>query len=104
MPTAIELCLLDWDDCPEAEWGSSAMKQIASWFKTAVTTFLDPEHESRVQTLVSAIHRGIQAQGQRFNLEQALLRQEFNPTDLHEAKIRVYRSALERGWSDGELT
>src|SRR6185436_16799220 len=80
------------------------MKQIASWFKNTVTTFLDPERESRVETLVKAIQRGIQAQGQQFNLDHALLRQELTPPDLHEAKIRVYRGALERGWAYGELT
>lgn len=80
------------------------MKQLTSWLKTAVTSFLDPDREARVEGLVKAIQRGIQTQGPQFILESALVRREFSPDDLAEAKRRYYRTALERAWKDGELS
>jgi len=80
------------------------MNQVASWFKAAVTTLLDPDRESRVQVLVSAIHHGLHTQGQRFSLEQAIASCDHSEKDVREAKERVYRGVLERGWSDGVLT
>lgn len=80
------------------------MSQIKSWFQKAVTTILDPDRESRVATLVRIIQAGIQTQGQKFSLPQTLGSLQPTPQDLTEAKHRVYRGALERGWSDGALT
>jgi tellurite resistance protein len=82
----------------------ASMKQISSWFKNAVTSFFDPEREFRIKNLVHAIHTGIQKQGPAFALEQAVSQIEHSDEDLREAKERVYRVALERGWSDGQLT
>ena len=78
--------------------------QLKSWFQQAVATFLDPDRESRVQTLVDIIQRGIQSQGQHFNLWQTLGNLQYAAQDLYEARARVYRGALERGWSDGTLS
>lgn len=79
------------------------MKQIASWFKTTVTKLLDPERESRINMLVKGIQRGIQALGPQFTLEQSISLVDVSEQDLQAAKERVYRRALERAWSDGEL-
>lgn len=80
------------------------MKQLTTWFKSAVTTFLDQDREKRVAGLVDAIQRGIQAQGQRFQLSPGLIPQDYSELDLREAKHRVYRGALEKAWGDGVLT
>lgn len=80
------------------------MKQLTSWFKSAVNTLLDPDREGRVQALVDAIHLGIQNHGQRFVIHQGLIPQDYTQQELNEAKIRVYKLALERGWTDGVLT
>ena len=80
------------------------MSQFKSWFQKAVTTFLDPDREPRVETVVNVIHNAIRVQGQNFSLRQALSGIQFSEVDLREAKERVYRGALERGWSDGTLS
>ena len=80
------------------------MKQLTTWFKNAVTTFLDQDRESRVSSLVDAIHCGIQSQGQGFVVRDGLIPQEYSEQDLREAKYRVYRSAVERAWGDGVLS
>src|SRR4051812_27452872 len=80
------------------------MAQFTTWFKKAVTSILDPDRESRVQTLASVIERGIQIHGQRFDLQPLLAGLDYGDQDLREAKRRVYHGALERGWSDGQLT
>src|SRR5262245_43125554 len=80
------------------------MSQIKSWFQKAVTTILDPDREDRVGQLVKIIQANIQIQGQKFSLYYALGNLQCNSQDLTEAKHRVYRGALERGWSDGALT
>ena len=80
------------------------MKQLTSWFKSAVTTFLDQDREARVASLVDAIQRGIQSQGQRYVLHDGLIPQEYSAQDLREAKHRVYRSAVEKAWADGILS
>ena len=80
------------------------MKQISTWFNKAVTTFLDPDRESRVSSVVNAIQHGLHSQGQQFVLAPCLAGLQYTEQDLAEAKARVYRGALERGWSDGVLT
>jgi hypothetical protein len=80
------------------------MKQLTSWFKNAVTAVLDPDRESRVSEIVNAIHQGMQKQGPQFNVASILSERQFSNSDVQEAKLRVYRGALERGWSDGILT
>jgi tellurite resistance protein len=80
------------------------MAQLQSWFRQAVATLLDPDRESRVQTLVNVIQRGLQAQAQKFSLPETLGTLQYTAQDLNEAKAIVSRGALERGWSDGILT
>jgi tellurite resistance protein len=80
------------------------MSQFKSWFQKAFTSLIDPDRESRIATLVKVIHRGMQVQGQQFSLSQSLGNLQFSPQDLVEAKQRVYRGALERGWGDGLLS
>jgi tellurite resistance protein len=83
---------------------ATQMTPLKSWFQQAVTTFLDSDRETRVQTLVDVIQRGIQVQGQQFSLRTTLGGLQYSPQDMVEAQGRVYRSALERGWSDGTLS
>lgn len=80
------------------------MSRLKTWFQKAVTTFLDPDRESRVTTLVNAIHNGMHVQGQNFALRPTISGLQVTEPDLKEAAARIYRSALERGWADGSLT
>jgi tellurite resistance protein len=80
------------------------MSKLGSWFKKAVTTFIDSDRESDVRLLVQAIEQGLQAQRQHFSLRQLLTNWQYTEQNLNDAKERVYRAALERGWSDGVLT
>ena len=66
--------------------GARMAAQLKSWFQQAVAVFLDPDRESRVQTLVNVIERGIHMQAQHFSIRTALGDLEYAPQDLNEAK------------------
>lgn len=80
------------------------MSQLTNWFQKAVTTLLDPDREARVTRLVDAIQHAMHARGQSFTLGPLVVAIQPDAADLKEAKIRIYRSALEKGWADGTLT
>lgn len=80
------------------------MSQLKSWFQKAVTTFLDPDRETRIANLVNAIQHGLHTHRQTFMIGPLVAAMQPVEADLLEAKRRVYRGALERGWADGDFT
>lgn len=80
------------------------MVAISQWVKRAIDSLVDPERENRVQVLVSILQQDLQSQKQSFSLANSLKGVNFGKADVDAAKLIVYRSMLERGWSDGVLT
>lgn len=80
------------------------MAAITQWIKRTVSNLWDPEKDERLQSLVQVLHRGISTDRQTFSLAAAVHGLDFTANDLEEAKEHVYRSFLERGWTDGKVT
>jgi tellurite resistance protein len=80
------------------------MAAITQWIKQTVSNLWDPEKDQRLQNLVRVLHRGISVDRKTFSLAAAVRGLDFSANDLQEAKEHVYRSFLERGWTDGKVT
>lgn len=80
------------------------MAAITQWIKKTVSNLWDPDKDRRLQNLVQVLERGIRANRQSFSLAAAVHGLDFTANDLQEAKEHVYRSFLERGWTDGKVT
>src|SRR5690242_5620001 len=80
------------------------MKQLTSWFKTAITTVLDPDREARIESLYRTIHNGIASQQKGFTLDRTLRLADHSEKDVQEAAERVYKHTLERAWADGAFS
>ena len=80
------------------------MAGFSEWIKTTFVSIVDPEREKRIAPIVKRIHQGLRKDRQQFQLEAALRGLPHSSSDLSEARSRVYRSILERGWTDGKLS
>ena len=80
------------------------MAKLTEWIKKTVSGLVDPDREERIQRLTVTIQQAFASQQQNFTLAASLRGQQVAANDLKEAKERVFRTALERGWKDGKLT
>jgi hypothetical protein len=80
------------------------MSKLKSWFQKTITNLLEPDREQDITNLVNVLNHAIQVRGREFRASTALAGLDFTQADYLEARIRVYRSSLERGWADGVLT
>lgn len=80
------------------------MTHFTSWIKKAITSVIDPDKQQRVDRLVVAINQSLNTKRQGFLLSDAIQGLDATPADIDQAKEIVYRTLLNRGWQDGQLT
>jgi hypothetical protein len=80
------------------------MAQIGNWIKRAVKQVLDPDHDERIQEVATLLHQSLHAARDKFSIEVFAEQVGCTNRDLHAAKIKLYRTFLDRAWQDGVVT
>lgn len=80
------------------------MAEIRKWLKKKYDTFVDPEHDDRINYLVRYLRQHLQRDQRKFDLARVLESHVYQATDLQVAKEEIFREALARAWADGKLS
>jgi tellurite resistance protein len=80
------------------------MPQIGNWIKKAVKQVLDPDHDERIHEVAARLHQALHTARDKFSIQLFADQVGCTERDLHEAKIKVYRSILDRAWQDNVVT
>lgn len=80
------------------------MARFVKWIQKTVENIVDPDRENRIKWLVTLLQNGLHSQRRSFSLSAILQGHDYAESELEIAKQRVYRTTLERAWTDGKLT
>jgi hypothetical protein len=76
------------------------MAQIGNWIKRAVKQVLDPDRDERIQEVATLLHQSLHTARDKFSIQLFADQVGCTDRDLQAAKIKVYRTILDRAWQD----
>jgi tellurite resistance protein len=84
--------------------GGLSMPQIGNWIKKAVKQVLDPDRDERIQEVATLLHQSLHTARDKFSIQVFSDQVGCTDRDLQAAKIKVYRTILDRAWQDDVIT
>lgn len=79
-------------------------RNVLKWLSAGWTAIVDPEKETRVSDFAKKVHRRLADERDAFDFQTVCETLEVPESDIPQIRERVYRTCVERAWSDMELT